>query len=389
MKVLVVTFEYPPFSGGIATAAVTVAEGLARLGCQVRVLAPAYPGCEALDATLASTTVRMRVGHGTRELVRFLPGFLHLSRELSRSRPDVALLASDLAHGIGAAACGARGVPYVPVVHGSEIAKHFPPRTFKQRVQAVGLRRAYARADRVVCVSAYVRGLMEEAGFDPARLSVIRNGVADALADAPRDRARERVLRSRLGIGDRPVVLTFARLTPRKGQDVVIRSLPAVLERHPGACYVVAGTGGDRARLERLAAESGVAGAVVMAGRIPEEDKVALLDLCDVYVLASREEEQRVEGLGIALLEAAARGKPLVAGRHGGVPEIVEHGASGWLVDPLDPADVAVRVGDLLSDAEGAARMGRAAREMVSGRFLARTMAGEYQALLAEVAAGR
>ncbi|MHB1194725.1 MAG: glycosyltransferase family 4 protein [Longimicrobiales bacterium] len=389
MKVLIVTFEYPPFSGGIATAAVTVAEGLARTGCEVRVLAPAYPGDEALDRTLASTTVRMRVGHGRRELVRFLPGFVHLHREISSFRPDVALLASDLAHGIGAVACGVHRVPYVPVVHGSEIAKHFPPRTLKQRLQAVPLRSAYARADRVVCVSAYVRGLMEEAGFDPTRLVVIRNGVADALADAPRDPARERSLRTRLGIGDRRVVLTFARLTPRKGQDVVIRALPAILRAHPRACYVVAGTGEDGARLGRVAAEMGVADAVVMTGRIPEDDKVALLDLCDVYVLPSREEAQRVEGLGIALLEAAARTKPLVAGRHGGVPEIVEHGTSGWLVDPQDASDVAARVGSLLADAEGAARMGRAAREMVSDRFLARTMAGEYRALLAEVAARR
>lgn len=389
MKVLLVSFEYPPFAGGIATAAVTVAEGLAHLGCDVRVLAPAYPGDQALDRTLASTTVRMRVGHGRRELVRFVPGFAHLDRELSRSRPDAALLASDLAHGIGAVACGARGVPFVPVVHGSEIAKHFPPRTLKQRAQAVFLRSAYARADRVVCVSAYVRGLMEEAGFDPARLTVIRNGVADALADVPREPARERSLRSRLGIGDRRVVLTFARVTPRKGQDTVIRALPAILARHPRACYVVAGTGDDTRRLERLAADVGVAHAVVMTGRIAEEDKVALLDLCDVYVLPSREEAQRVEGLGIALLEAAARARPLVAGRHGGVPEIVEHGRCGWLVDPLDPSDVAARVGDLLADPQGAARMGRAARDVVSERFLARSMAREYRAVLAEVAAGR
>ncbi len=389
MKILVVTFEYPPFSGGIATAAVTVAEGLAHTGCLVRVLAPSYPGCEALDRTLASTTVRIPVGHGKRELVRFLPGFAYLFREISRFRPDVALLASDLAHGVGAVACRARSVPYVPVVHGSEITKHFPPRTLKQRLQALPLRSAYARAERVVCVSAYVRGLMEEAGFDPARLSVIRNGVADALADAPRDPARERSLRTRLGIGDRRVILTFARLTPRKGQDVVIRALPAVLQEHPRACYVMAGTGKDGARLERLAYEAGVADAVVMTGRIPEEDKVTLLDLCDVYVLPSREEAQRVEGLGIALLEAAARAKPLVAGRHGGVPEIVEHGVSGWLVDPLDAPDVAARVGSLLADAEGAARMGRAARALVSERFLARMMAGEYRVLLSEVAAGR
>ena len=388
MKVLLVTFEYPPFSGGIATFALTLAETLARLDCDVRVLAPAYPGCEAFDAGLASRTVRMRVGHERREAVRFIPGLIHLRRELARFRPDVALLASDLAHGLGAAACGARGVPYVPVVHGSEIAKHFPPRTLKQRAQAVWLRRAYALADRVVCVSAYVRTLMVGAGFDPARIAVIHNGIPDTTISAPRDPGREKALRARLGIGDRRVVLTFARLTPRKGQDVAIRALPSLLARHPDACYVVAGTGADAGRLARLARDEGVAASVVFAGRIEEEDKLALLDLCDVYVLASRAEAQRVEGLGIALLEAAARAKPLVAGRHGGVPEIVTHGESGWLVDPADPADVAARTADLLADPERAARMGAAARRIVSERFLAAAMGRAYRSLLGEVVGG-
>lgn len=388
MKVLIVTFEYPPFAGGIATWALTLAESLAGPGCAVRVLAPWYPGCEALDATLDSTTVRMRVGHGTRELVRFVPGLLHVRRELAWFRPGVALLASDLAHGVGAAACAAAGVPYVPVVHGSEVAKHFPPRTLKQRVQGMALARAYRRASRVVCVSAYVRGLMVDAGFDPDRIEVVRNGIPRSLLEAPRDPDREGELRRRFGVGDAPVILTFARLTPRKGQDMVIRGLPRILERHPGVRYMVAGGGDDASRLQALAREVGVAEAVVFTGSVDEADKLALLDLCEVYVLPSREEAQRVEGLGIALLEAAARGKPLVAGRHGGVPEVVEDGANGWLVDPHDPAAVADAVLRLLGYPAEAAAMGVRGREKVEAGFLSDGMASDYRDILASVASG-
>lgn len=386
MKVLVVTFEYPPFAGGIATWALTVAESLAGLGCSVRVLAPWYPGCEALDAGLASATVRMRVGHGTRELVRFVPGLVHARRELAAFRPDVALLASDLAHGVGAAACAAAGVPFVPVVHGSEIAKHFPPRTLKQRVQGAALAWAYRRAARVVCVSAYVRGLMVDAGFDPARTDVVRNGVPRRLLDAPRDPEREAGLRARLGLGDAPVLLTFARLTPRKGQDVVIRALPGILERHPAVRYVVAGGGDDEPRLRALAAQAGVARAVTFAGRVDEADKLALLDLSEVYVLPSREEAQRVEGLGIALLEAAARARPLVAGRHGGVPEVVEDGVNGVLVDPHDPGAVADAVGRLLGDPAAAAAMGSRGWARVEAEFLSDGMGRAYREILERAA---
>ncbi len=389
MKVLLVTFEYPPYVGGIATYALTVAEGLASLGCDVHVLAPAYPGSEEFDGGLASTTVRIPVGHGTKELIRFVPGLLHLRAELARFRPDVALLASDLAHGIGAVACSARGVPFVPVVHGSEIAKHFPPRTLKRRIQAVWLRRAYVRSAEVICVSAYVKGLMEKAGFDPAHLAVLHNGVEDDLVEKSEDPAREAELRRRYGIGDRKVVLTFARLTPRKGQDVMIRALGAVLARHPDVCYVIAGTGDDEDRLRTLAVREGVEASVVFAGRVTGEDKTALLDLCDVYVLSSREEDQRVEGLGIALLEASARAKPLVAGRHGGVPEIVESGSNGYLVDPTDPGDLGRRVAELLDDPVRARAMGAAGRTVVRERFLASRMAGAYRARLAAAAATR
>lgn len=386
MKVLVLTFEYPPFAGGIATCALTLAESLSEAGSRVRVLAPSYPGSAELDAGLASETVRIPAGHHARELVRFVPGTVHLRRHLRAFRPDVALLASDLAHGVGALVCPGARVPYVPVVHGSEIAKHFPARTLKQRLQAVGLRRAYRGAARVVCVSAYVRDLMVDAGFDPGRIEVIHNGIEGPVVRSPRDPAREAELRRRLGLGSRRVVLTFARLTPRKGQDTAIRALPSVLARHPDSVYVVAGAGPDEARLRALAAELGVGGAVAFAGRVAEEDKAALLDLCDVYLLPSRHEDQRVEGLGIALLEAAARGKPLVAGRHGGVPEIVEDGVNGFLVDPADAGAVAGAVDALLADPARREALGAAARRTVEERFLADAMVRRYREVLAAAA---
>ena len=389
MKVLVVTFEYPPFAGGIATYALTLAESLVARDCRVRVLAPWYPGSEALDATLASETVRMGVGHGTMELVRFAPGLFHLVRQIRAFAPDGVLLASDLAHGIGAVACAVLGVSFVPVVHGSEVAKHFPPRTAKQRLQGVALGYAYRRADRVVCVSGYVKDLMVAAGFAAERIQVIHNGIDAALLDAPRDPVREAALRARYGVGKGPVLLTFARLTPRKGQDTVFRALPGLRTRFPGLRYLVAGKGDDGGRLQALAATLGVEDAVVFAGEVPEEDKVALLDVCDAYVLASREEGQRVEGLGIALLEAAARGKALVAGRHGGVPEVVEDGVNGFLVDPLDPEDVGRRLAQVLADPEAARRMGEAGRERVRTRFLAGVMASAYRDLFGELAGTR
>ena len=119
MRVLIFTFEFAPYSGGIARYTHEVATGLSRLGCDVFVLAPSYGFGEELDTTEPFTTARMAVRHGGTELFRFVPGFVSLRRAIGRFSPDIVLLTSDLAHGIGAVVCARKGLPFVPVVHGS------------------------------------------------------------------------------------------------------------------------------------------------------------------------------------------------------------------------------------------------------------------------------
>ncbi len=382
MRVLIFTFEFVPFSGGIATYTREVAAGLTGLGWEVRVLAPSYPDAEAVDDAAPYSVVRMGLRHGGPELFRFVPGTRALRREIRRFAPDVVLLTSDLAHGLGGVVCPGLGVPFVCVVHGSEIAKHFPPTSLKERLQAIPLGRSYRRAARAVCVSRYVRGLMSDAGFEPGKLAVIHNGVDASLVRAPTDSEAVGRLRERWRLRGRTTLLTIARLVERKGQAAMIRALPRVLDEQPDVTYVVAGTGEDRSRLEGLALELGVEDAVVFTGEIAEADKVPLIDACDVYVLPSRHDGRRVEGLGIALLEGAARGKPLIGGRHGGVPEIVEDGVTGYLVDGRDPQDIAAAVLRVLNASDRGRSLGAVARDKVRGGFLTEHMAAALSELL-------
>ena len=100
-----------------------------------------------------------------------------------------------------------------------------------------------------------------------------------------------------------------------------------------------------------------------------------MLDACDVFVLPSMSDGLRVEGLGIALLEAGARSKPLIGGRHGGVPEIIEHGVTGYLVDATHPGQLEQSVALLLDDPDRAASMGHAVRDKIERGFLNDRMA--------------
>lgn len=165
------------------------------------------------------------------------------------------------------------------------------------------------------------------------------------------------------------MLLTVARLVrsehrEHKGVDSVIAALPEVMKSVPDVRYVVIGDGDDRARLEQLARDAGVADRVTFTGVLGDADVRSFYQSCEVFVMPSRS-----EGFGIVFLEAMALGKPVIGGNHGGTPEIWEDGTAGFLVEYGDTAVVADRINRLLSDGALRARMGAAGRRIVASRF--------------------
>ncbi|MFN6980081.1 MAG: glycosyltransferase family 4 protein, partial [Gemmobacter sp.] len=196
-------------------------------------------------------------------------------------------------------------------------------------------------AHRTTVVSAHDFGRMLRAGADPGRLRLVQNGVARPAA-TPGGAA---ALRARLGLREGDVVVgTLARLEPEKGVDVLVRAAARV----PGVSFVVAGEGGQRAALARLIARTGAP--VRLAGFVAAGD---LLDLCDIYVQPSR-----AEAFGLGVAEAMAAGRPVIASRAGGLPELVAEGETGLLVPPGDPAALAAAIGRLAGDGGLRAAMG-------------------------------
>jgi phosphatidylinositol alpha-1,6-mannosyltransferase len=165
------------------------------------------------------------------------------------------------------------------------------------------------------------------------------------------------------------IILCFGRLVPRKGVDRLIEALPDIRRRVPRAVVVVAGTGPEMGRLERMATASALP--VVFAGRVPEGEAPAVYAAADVFALpvVDRWFGLEIEGLGVVLLEAAAAGTPAVTGRSGGTPEAVLDGITGFVVDARDRAALVDRICRLLEDPELARRMGKAGREHVEVHF--------------------
>jgi phosphatidylinositol alpha-1,6-mannosyltransferase len=191
-------------------------------------------------------------------------------------------------------------------------------------------------------------------------------------------------VRRRHGLEGRPVVVCVSRLVPRKGQDTLIRALPAIRRRVPDAALLLVGGGPYRSTLERLAREHGVAGDVVFTGSVAWAELPAHYAAGDVYAMPCRTRRRGldVEGLGIVYLEASASGLPVVAGDSGGAPDAVLDGQTGYVVSGRDHAETAERVADLLADPALAARLGAAGRAWVEAEWQWDTQAERMSRLL-------
>jgi phosphatidylinositol alpha-1,6-mannosyltransferase len=363
-----VTNDFPPRSGGIQSYLENLVGELVKTGTHtLTVYAPKWKGCEAFDAEAALAGYDV-VRHPTTLMVPEPTVAMRMRRLISSRNVDtvwfgaaapLALLAP-LARDAGASRV-------IASTHGHEVGWSMLP------LARTALRRIGNDTDVVTFISNYTRDRFASAFGPQAALERLSPGV-DTDRFEP-DSVAQAELRARYGLGERPVVLCLSRLVPRKGQDVLIRALPAIRERIDGAVLVIVGGGPYRTTLHQLAHEFGVAEDVVFTDGVPSDELPAHHAMADVFAMPCRTRGAGldVEGLGIVYLEASACGVPVVAGRSGGAPESVVDGETGLVVDGEDVGAVATAVGDLLADPARAARMGAAGRRWVVDNWQWRT----------------
>ncbi len=356
-RLLILTPDYPPAPGGIQVVAQRLAEGMRDL--EIEVLAPDSPGATQFDAASTVRTRRVPGGRRLRGGQNALLNAAGLALALS-FRPDVTLSAHIVTSPAAAAIRRTLRSRTVQYFHAEEIGA-------KPRLAAFAAR----QADASIAVSAYTAGLLATAGAPPERVHVIANGT-----DIPDDPAPQPV--------DRPTILTIARIEERyKGHDTMVRALALVLAKVPDAQWVVIGDGSLRPGLEQLARSYGVAGSIRFLGAVSDDQRNAWLARAHVLAMPSRLPAGAFagEGFGIVYLEAAAYGKPVVAGNVGGAVDAVVDGETGLLVDPLDPLAVAGAITTLLQDEVLARRLG-AAGQARAQRYAWPRVVERVQALL-------
>ncbi|PYT46521.1 MAG: hypothetical protein DMG44_20375 [Acidobacteria bacterium] len=185
--------------------------------------------------------------------------------------------------------------------------------------------------------------------------------------------------------GDFPagrVILTVGRwlATERyKGMDTLITALPRLLTRWPELQLALAGEGDDRAWLEDLSEQNGVNRHVHFLSGLSSAELAGCYGACEMFALPSRG-----EGFGLVYLEAMARGKPVIGGAHGGAPEIIQDGISGYLVPHGDAIQLATSIETLLADPAHAKEMGARGKQRVEREFRFNVFAKAFKKILRE-----
>jgi phosphatidylinositol alpha-1,6-mannosyltransferase len=375
MRILLVTRDFPPFHGGVAQVAYGLGAAFRGLGHEVEVHCSHRRGLSPPNETYPFS-VRTVSGKRDEGDHRTFPAALRDYRQRSGD-PDLMVAVHWKAARSTARTCARAGIRLFTVLHAKEVTERIPLPLL------LLLRRLLARSEAIICVSRFTADeAMLRFRLPAAKVTVIHPGVDPAIYH-PAPSAPG--FHERYGLGDGPVILTMARVIARKGHDVVVRALPAVLERHPAAVYVVCGKPFEpfASRLKALVADMGLSAHVRFTGHVPAADVVEMYRACAVCVMPSRiiEKKGDTEGFGITFIEAGACGKPVIGGREAGVVDAIVDGETGLLVDPADPAAVADALNRILGDPGLARAMGEAGRLRVEAGFTWDAIARRYLAL--------
>ncbi|HEX9876074.1 MAG TPA: glycosyltransferase family 4 protein [Gammaproteobacteria bacterium] len=371
MRVLMLNYEYPPLGGGAASATYHTAKDLARLGWEVVVLtsgAPNLPEIEHCDGVELHRVRSFR--HcihdagvlGAASYLFFAR--LRLQRLLKEREFDLAHFYFALPTGMLSAYWRARtGKPYIVSLRGSDVPNYDNNSRLLRMLHRLLLRtnaRILRNAHAVVANSEALRALALES-FPEQRIDVITNGVCLSEFRPPIRREPRSTVSA----------ICVARLIKRKGAEDAMRAMK--LMKNQSLRLDLVGLGPRESKMRALADELGIADRVVFRGHLKGEDLARAYQEADIFLLPSLS-----ESFSMALLEGMASGLPVVATKVGGIPELVEDGANGFLVPCGDPERLAAALDRLVESRELRARLGSNNRHKIEQAYDWPVIVGRY-----------
>jgi glycosyltransferase involved in cell wall biosynthesis len=350
-------------TGGAERVIADIAEGLDRNRYDVRVWCITRGGDTADELTekgIAVMILGISSYHNPFKILK-------LKRLLREAAPDIVHT-----HGYFASVIGRLSAQKADV---SVILAHVHSTYWDYKKRHIFMERKLSRfTDKIICCSKAVENFVRDfEKIGKGKTAVIYNGV-DEERFYPREDTPS--IRSELGIDENaPLVGTVSSLTPHKGHEYLFRAASLVKEEFPSAKFLIVGDGPLRTELEDLVKNLSVYPDILFTGT--RKDVPKILSVMDVFVLPSSFRE----GLGIAIIEAMAAEKPVVATDIGGIPEVVKQGETGFLVPPGDPRALAKAIIELLQNPEKAREIGKKGRVRFKEKFTRKHMLSEIDAL--------
>ncbi|MEP7326778.1 MAG: glycosyltransferase [Gemmatimonadota bacterium] len=387
MRLLVVTHNYPRFPGDPAGAFVArIAQGAARAGFEVRVVAPHAPGTSVRETDQGLQLHRFRYAPEALERVAYtgdlhrgalwsplaalaFPAFLLAFRRAITT--EIRDFAPEIIHAHwwlpGGWLVSGRGTPYIVTCHGSDVRLLERSALFRRMARPV-----FRRAGRVTTVSRFLA----------ADIGQLLKGDSGNLVPLPMP---VDVAHFRQGLAvpktTPPLILYAGNLVPSKGVDALIRAYALLRGRGLTCSLRILGEGPERQALERLARDLG-APDVSWSDFVPQGEMPAEYGRSTITVLPTRGD---AEGLGLTLVEALLAGSAVAGTRAGGIPEIIEDGVTGLLM-PYEPEGMAESLGRLLADPPLRQRLTDAGRGRVESVFATEPATARFLQLYRDVA---
>jgi phosphatidyl-myo-inositol dimannoside synthase len=387
MRLLLLSSEFPPGPGGIGTHAYQLASQLVHLKWDVHVLTSQdYVDPENIVPFNCAQDFGITQLPRTNSFVRNALFRWKYFRSLIKTiQPDVLVVTGDQQVWLAALMQVYLKIvfqpyrfPWCAIWHG------VIPRSYVTRQMTCW---AFGQSDLTITVSQYSRRRMIDMGVRPHRNLTITNG-ADEERFYP-DYYAGLELRAKLGLSDALILLTVGHVSERKGQDIVIRALPRILQSMPNVHYLIVGLPTRQAPLEKLAIELGVSEYVHFLGRVDADALCAVYNACDVFVLTSRHSSDgEFEGYGIVAAEAALCAKPSIVADNSGLPEAVQNGRTGLIVPENDPLATARAIQNLLQTPSLRKQMGERARQCALRKRTWSTCMRKYDKVLSQLIVG-
>lgn len=289
-----------------------------------------------------------------------------LRREIRIFRPDVINVHYVMPTGLaGLYAQKISKIPVVMTYNGRDVPGPGVPPLWKYWHRFVG-----SNCSSMTFVSKYCRQAIYGSGIDPGH--VIYNGVEDPAAVSS---IQKRDLKARLKLNDDDRVLfCLQRLDPLKRTEVIVQSMPKILQHYPDCRLIVGGKGSELSRLRTVATELNIAERVLFTGFIPQDELPVYFSLADLFLFHST-----YETFGLVLAEAMNYGKAIVSVESTAIREIIENGKNGILVPPLNAAAFGQAVVDLLDNGEKRQMLGNCGKRKARQFFQWDSLARQYE----------